>query len=322
VAGAGEDATYLLRLLPQPRQQSARTTAGTHRRRPRRHPDHLVEAVAELIHPVSAVNDQLVTAARSGSCMVIEGATGTGKRTVAEAVLRRIRHADDPPLVVDISIASRGEPGWYRQATEALDAGRGLILAHLQDLPRNEVNIVKAIAQRPAPAAAAGRGPAGGCAVVLTVSLADSPPHVEALVSQLGTPVELPSLRTISGSIPELVKQILADLPPGSRPAYVSTGALQALMRWDWPGNHAELRRTVQELAHRRPGQSIEVIHLPPRFRTTARTRSMSLLESAERDAIVETLHRTGGNRTQAAAALGIGRTTLYRKVRAYRIHE
>lgn len=46
--------------------------------------------------------------------------------------------------------------------------------------------------------------------------------------------------------------------------------------------------------------------------------RPLSPMEHAERAAILETLHRHGGNKSRAAAALGIGRATLYRKLREY----
>jgi transcriptional regulator of acetoin/glycerol metabolism len=44
------------------------------------------------------------------------------------------------------------------------------------------------------------------------------------------------------------------------------------------------------------------------------------MMETAEREAIVTALHRSGGNRSQAAEALGIGRTTLYRKMQQHHI--
>ena len=43
-------------------------------------------------------------------------------------------------------------------------------------------------------------------------------------------------------------------------------------------------------------------------------------MESAERKAVAEALHAAGGNRSRAAAALGIGRNTLYRKMREFGI--
>jgi transcriptional regulator of acetoin/glycerol metabolism len=44
------------------------------------------------------------------------------------------------------------------------------------------------------------------------------------------------------------------------------------------------------------------------------------MIESVEREAILRALEQYAGNRSKAAEALGIGRTTLYRKIRALRI--
>lgn len=280
VAGTGEDATYLLRLLPV-------------RDVPRR--ARAVEPLGGPLHPVPAVDVQLRAAARTGGCVVLDGRSGTGKSTVARAVLRRFQHATDPML---LDIASTAD--WCEQATAA--PGRGLILTHLQDLPPAQVNRVKSLA---------GRGP-----LVVTVSLADSPPHVVALVGQLATAVTLPALCATSERIPALAKAILAELP-GRRT--LSSGALQALLRWHWPGNIAELRRALEHAVAQTPRSLIEAQHLPSAIRSSD-GRQYSIIELAERAAIIDALQNAGGNRTRAAAQLGIGRTTLYRKIRTYRI--
>jgi transcriptional regulator of acetoin/glycerol metabolism len=280
VVGSGEDATYLLRLLPV-------------RDLPRR--ARTVRQSGGPLHPVRAIDEQLRAAARSGRCVVLDGQPGTGKRTVARAILRGFHNAADP-LMLDIASTS----DWYEQGIAA--AGRGLVLMHLQDLPPAQVNRVKSLAS--------------GSPLVVTVSLTDSPPHIVALVGQLATAVTLPGLRAISDRIPALAKEILAELP-GRRT--LSSSALQALLRWPWPGNIAELRRALEHAASRTRGNLVDVQHLPSAIRTSG-SRQYSIIESAERAAIIDALQNSGGNRTQAAAQLGIGRTTLYRKLCTYRI--
>jgi transcriptional regulator of acetoin/glycerol metabolism len=60
----------------------------------------------------------------------------------------------------------------------------------------------------------------------------------------------------------------------------------------------------------------VQANDLPEHLRSTGR-RKLSRLESLERDAIVAALEQSGGNRSVAAESLGMGRTTLYRKLRA-----
>ena len=90
-------------------------------------------------------------------------------------------------------------------------------------------------------------------------------------------------------------------------------------MRSSWPGNIEQLwqvlRRVVQ---HRRTG-SIQPRDLPPECWTVSR-RLLSPLESMERDAIVQSLLDSDGNKVKAAKSLGMSRATIYRKIHEYGI--
>ena len=64
---------------------------------------------------------------------------------------------------------------------------------------------------------------------------------------------------------------------------------------------------------------AVELDDLPPQCRSTSR-RSLTPLESLERDAIVQALADHAGNKTDAAGHLGMSRATIYRKIRDYGI--
>jgi transcriptional regulator of acetoin/glycerol metabolism len=119
---------------------------------------------------------------------------------------------------------------------------------------------------------------------------------------------------------PGLVAGFLADMGGAAATTRFASDALQLLMRWAWPGNLAELRRTVEALAHRLPARTIRSGDLPAAFQQSASGRHITMMEAAERETIVTALQRCGGNRTDAARALGIGRTTLYRKMELHHI--
>jgi transcriptional regulator of acetoin/glycerol metabolism len=91
------------------------------------------------------------------------------------------------------------------------------------------------------------------------------------------------------------------------------------LGRYDWPGNVRQLRDALASALRRRPVGRIEAADLPEFCQSTPRL-SLRPVDQAERDAIVNALRESGGNRVAAAAALGLARSTLYRKIRQYGI--
>lgn len=250
---------------------------------------------APRCHPVPEVNEQLFSALEFGETVALVGGPGTGKRYSARAALRRRSHED--PRVVDLSRSA---------CPDDLGGSGGIVLAHLQDLPRGDVYRVRA-------AILSSSGP-----VILTVDPAGAGEYVHALLAQIGTAVELPGLAAMATHIPRLVSGFVDELAAAQRPRFASD-TLQLLMQWSWPGNVAELRSTVQQLAHRMPGRTVSPTDLPHHLRP-ARGRTVGMLECAERDAIVSALRSTNGNRSRAADLLGIGRTTLYRKIQSYGI--
>jgi transcriptional regulator of acetoin/glycerol metabolism len=89
--------------------------------------------------------------------------------------------------------------------------------------------------------------------------------------------------------------------------------------RYAWPRNITQLREALHAALLKRPVGEIQPEDLPGYCRTTG-NRTLTPIETAERDAIVSTLAHCGGNRMHAAASLGIARSSLYRKIKAYSI--
>jgi transcriptional regulator of acetoin/glycerol metabolism len=114
--------------------------------------------------------------------------------------------------------------------------------------------------------------------------------------------------------IPGLVTRILERADPTGRHS-MSPAALQSLLQWNWLGNIAELHGTVTALARNVPASVIERRHLPPHLQQAPR-RSLTMMETADQQAILKALGAVEGNKSAAADLLGIGRTTLYRRIR------
>jgi two-component system response regulator HydG len=107
------------------------------------------------------------------------------------------------------------------------------------------------------------------------------------------------------------------------RPAAGFTaGAEAALLAYPWPGNVRELGNAVKHGAALARGAAIGVEHLPEEVTggaAAAGPEPLSLAD-AEREHVLRVLQRCGGSPLEAARVLGIGRTTLWRKLRRYGI--
>ncbi len=138
--------------------------------------------------------------------------------------------------------------------------------------------------------------------------------------------IKLPPLRERKSDIPLLAASFL-DKFSGSceTPREMTEDAMRRLMAYDWPGNVRELENAIERAVALGSGPYVSVHDLPSnlQYPTTERAPSkeeMLPLEEVERRAILSMLRQTGGDKHAAARALGIGKTTLYRKLKQYQI--
>jgi transcriptional regulator of acetoin/glycerol metabolism len=140
----------------------------------------------------------------------------------------------------------------------------------------------------------------------------------QTLLTLFRQSVTLPPLRHRTADLPAMARSILQDLAP-HRELRLSPDASRVLVRYRWPGNIRELRDVLASAVARRPVGVIEAEDLPAYCQSTPRS-TLRLVEQIERDAIVDALRQVHGNRKAASTALGLARSTLYRKIRHYGI--
>lgn len=143
--------------------------------------------------------------------------------------------------------------------------------------------------------------------------------------------LRMPALRDRKEDIPGLLECFLARFGDYTVPPPV----MDALMRHEWPGNVRELQNCAERLATMNPGTDLRLEDLPTPVRYSLIGQDMTglaalsaavgqrpilTLEEVERRAIMEALDQTKGDRALSAALLGIGRTTLYRKLKSYNL--
>jgi len=103
-----------------------------------------------------------------------------------------------------------------------------------------------------------------------------------------------------------------------------TTSAVERLTNFEWPGNVRQLQNEVQRAVLLCEGNEVDATDLSitnvRRDSDGGPDTNFTLLEGVERNAIVQMLKETGGNKLETAKRLGIGRQTLYNKIKAYGI--
>ena len=131
-----------------------------------------------------------------------------------------------------------------------------------------------------------------------------------------GTVLAVPDLHDRPDDIPAIVHDLLERHPRG-RAVHMSADAISELGRASWPGNIRQLADVVRFMIASRVGE-ITVADLPVGVRSRTTRRSLSTIDQLECDAIVNALHEADGNKVVAARMIGLSRSTIYRKIRAY----
>ncbi len=142
-------------------------------------------------------------------------------------------------------------------------------------------------------------------------------------------PFYVPPLRERAEDIPLLADYFLREFAGeyGRKPKELTDAARVALRSYSWPGNVRELRNLMERIVIMNPQPRIDAADLPLPDENTASgfsrqgMKQFGSLEEArkayEKDYVLKTLESMEGNMTRTAAALGLERSHLYRKMKA-----
>jgi sigma-54 dependent transcriptional regulator, acetoin dehydrogenase operon transcriptional activator AcoR len=237
--------------------------------------------------------------------------------------------ADDAVLVI-------GEPGTgrftllshvYRQAGKGrvvaveaaeVESGAEDVVARIRREPSTVLVVLRDIDRLSEAAAARPLAVIGDQDSRPLIAATAAGPADGELLTLFQTSVTVPPLRNRASDLPALVDALLAELAPQRRVG-PSREAQRLLQRYGWPGNLRQLREALEFALRRRPVGRIEVADLPAFCQSSPRV-ALRPVDEVERDAIVTALRDARGNRVAAAAALGLARSSLYRKIRQYGI--
>jgi two-component system response regulator HydG len=146
-----------------------------------------------------------------------------------------------------------------------------------------------------------------------------------------GVNISLPTLRNRAEDIPEFIAYFIKEAVTevGSEVTGITDAAQTILLGYDWPGNIRQLRNTIRTMVVMCDRDKLDVQDIPPEIAQRPQlTSSNSVvtglagvsLNDLEKQAIIDTLAKTKGNREKAAKILGIGERTLYRKIKEYNL--
>lgn len=261
--------------------------------------------------PYGAVQRQLSAAAVVDGLIHVVGDPGTGKRYQASRWLRQ--HTGQEPGVFTVSDLTVDGAVWVR-GDAALREGSGIVVIGGDNLAGELRDRLEDFAKLPRP------GVHPGARVILTERTGGKE-SLEDTANAVPAAVRVPSLAELRNELPDVVREVAVNLFPGAPAPRFSPAALQSLLAWRWPGNVAELARLLAVLQHSAGSGLIQTKDLPAAMLQTSWS-SLGRYEQSGRDAIVAALREAEGNKSRAAEILGIGRTTLYRKMRALKIDD
>jgi len=288
---------------------------------------------------------QIERVAPSDVSILITGESGTGKEVIADLIHRlsprnkgpliKINCAALPRELIESELfgsvkgaftgASADREGLFRQAESGT-----LLLDEISEMPIDTQSKLLRVLQEKEVRPVGGRTSyKTDCRIIAstnrqTEDAIKSGKLREDLYYRISTiSVHLPPLRERREDILPLATAFLKryDAQAGRNISGFSSAAAETLTAHDWPGNVRQLQNEIQRAVLMCDGSVIDLKDLS--VSATARSAEspdLTLMEAMERNAILQMLKDTGGNKLETAKRLGIGRQTLYNKIKTYGI--
>ncbi len=292
---------------------------------------------------------QLLTkVAASDSTVLITGESGTGKELAAAAIHYQSDRAKGPYIKINCGAipenlieselfghergaftgADRRKPGRFEMAE-----GGTILLDEIGDLllPM-QVKLLRVLQEKEFERLGGGKPVKADVRVIcatakdLTAEIQQGTFREDLFYRLQVIPVNTPPLRERKEDIPELCDHFLAEF--GAKRGMklsLSSGAMDCLMGYDFPGNVRELRNIIERASVLTSSPLLDLFELPGDLSNKTgppgSKPNLNLAKSvarAESSCILKALNETGGNKTEAAVLLGISRKNLWEKMKLY----
>jgi two-component system nitrogen regulation response regulator NtrX len=302
---------------------------------------------------IRQLRDQVAMAAPTNGRVLIYGENGTGKELVARTIHAQSRRRAGPFIEVNCAAipeelieselfghvkgAFTGAVADRRGRFEAASGGT-IFLDEIADMSlKTQAKVLRVLQEQVVQ-------PVGGLQVVrvdvrvVAATNKELPAEIRAgrfredLYFRLNViPIFVPPLRDRADDIALLADHFMATLAAeyGRRPRRIAPEAMARLQHYDWPGNVRELRNVIERLLIMVPGDTITAQDVAFLGRDgqpavqEAEAEGLPLSEARdrfERDYILQALAAQQGNISRTAETLGVERSNLYKKMRAFGI--
>ncbi len=311
------------------------------------HKEYSFHQILGKSKPMQQVFDLIRRVADSPTNILITGESGTGKELVAKAIHYNSERRDAPFVPVncaaipDMLLESELFGHMKGAFTDAKGDKRGLFeeaqkgtlfLDEISELPLMlQAKILRAIQEREIRRVGSTRALPVDVRIIAATNLnlaeeVNAKRFREDLYYRLNViEIHLPPLRERREDIPMLVEAFLKKCAEASHKNLrgMNETALALLLDYPWPGNVRELENVIERAVTLARGEQILAADLPPSIQGARGDRKVIdeaaqrilPLGDVEKEYILRILEKTGGNKYQAAQALGIDRKTLYRKL-------
>jgi DNA-binding NtrC family response regulator len=293
---------------------------------------------------MQVVYKQIRDVARVDCTVLIEGETGVGKELVARAIHRGSRRAAKPFIAVNAAGLSESlltsqlfghRRGAFTGAVDdqlgVFEAANGgtLFLDEIGDMPLNvQASLLRVLQEREITRLGESHSRKVDVRFLaathrnLAREVEEGRFREDLLYRIRVATIVVPPLRERLDDIPLLLDVFLmhAARRQGRPVPHVTRETIEALMRHSWPGNVRELRAVLESALVGSTDDVIRIADLRPEVQARPAGDAVAQLPAggSDRDRIIAALRQTGGNRKEAARVLGIGRTTLYRRLVEY----
>ncbi|MHC4942663.1 MAG: sigma 54-interacting transcriptional regulator [Planctomycetota bacterium] len=294
--------------------------------------------------PMAKIRTHIEKVAATNATVLIVGESGTGKELIARAIHHRSNRQERPLVSINCGAIPEStveselfghERGAFTGAEERgigkfeLASEGTLFLDEIGELsPAIQVKLLRALEQH------SFYRVGGEKLVQVNVRIiAATNADLEALEKQGDFRsdllyrlkvfvIKVPPLRDHPEDIPELVEHLLAQLA-GEATLRVSYKGMNRLRAYHWPGNVRELRNVLEREIILTEGAELSMENMtPPSLSGGGMVGPGASLKQAEKVHIARVLRSVGWNKKAAAEILGIGRPTLYDKIKQYGIQE